>query len=94
MDEIAGFVSYLASPEAAYITGANLLADGRFAAEPPTQPITTVTSSSTNSNGALRHEANTTPTRKILPEDWAALEEAFILTPSGMGIFLLAVPFC
>ena len=31
-DEIAGFVSYLASPEAAYITGASLLADGGFAA--------------------------------------------------------------
>lgn len=31
-DEIAGFVAYLASPEAAYITGANLLIDGGFAA--------------------------------------------------------------
>ena len=31
-EEIAGFVSYLASPEAAYITGASLLADGGFAA--------------------------------------------------------------
>jgi 3-oxoacyl-[acyl-carrier protein] reductase len=31
-DEIASFVSYLASPEASYITGANLLADGGFAA--------------------------------------------------------------
>jgi 3-oxoacyl-[acyl-carrier protein] reductase len=31
-EEIAGFVAYLASPEAAYITGANLLADGGFAA--------------------------------------------------------------
>lgn len=31
-DEIAGFVSYLASPEAAYITGASLLIDGGFAA--------------------------------------------------------------
>ncbi len=30
--EIAGFVSYLASPEAGYITGASLLADGGFAA--------------------------------------------------------------
>lgn len=32
VDEIAGFVSYLASPEAGYITGASLLADGGFAA--------------------------------------------------------------
>lgn len=31
-DEIAGFVAYLAGPEAAYITGANLLIDGGFAA--------------------------------------------------------------
>jgi len=31
-EEIAGFVAYLASPEAGYITGANLLADGGFAA--------------------------------------------------------------
>jgi 3-oxoacyl-[acyl-carrier protein] reductase len=31
-DEIASFVSYLASPEASYITGANLLADGGYAA--------------------------------------------------------------
>ena len=31
-EEIAGFVAYLASPEAAYITGASLLADGGFAA--------------------------------------------------------------
>jgi len=31
-DEIAGFVAYLASPEAGYITGASLLADGGFAA--------------------------------------------------------------
>jgi 3-oxoacyl-[acyl-carrier protein] reductase len=31
-DEVAGFVAYLASPEAGYITGANLLADGGFAA--------------------------------------------------------------
>ena len=31
-EEIAGFVSYLASPEAGYITGASLLADGGFAA--------------------------------------------------------------
>jgi 3-oxoacyl-[acyl-carrier protein] reductase len=30
--EIAGFVSYLAGPEAAYITGASLLIDGGFAA--------------------------------------------------------------
>lgn len=30
--EIAGMVSYLASPEAAYVTGANLLIDGGFAA--------------------------------------------------------------
>ncbi|MGA9767901.1 MAG: 3-oxoacyl-ACP reductase family protein [Blastocatellia bacterium] len=30
--EIAGFVAYLASPEAAYITGASLLIDGGFAA--------------------------------------------------------------
>ncbi len=32
VEEIAGFVSYLASPEAGYITGASLLADGGFAA--------------------------------------------------------------
>lgn len=31
-EEIASFVSYLAGPEAAYITGANLLIDGGFAA--------------------------------------------------------------
>src|SRR5437773_1037219 len=31
-DEIASFVAYLASPEASYITGASLLADGGFAA--------------------------------------------------------------
>jgi 3-oxoacyl-[acyl-carrier protein] reductase len=31
-DEIAGFVAYLAGPEASYITGASLLADGGFAA--------------------------------------------------------------
>jgi len=31
-DEIASFVAYVASPEASYITGASLLADGGFAA--------------------------------------------------------------
>ena len=31
-DEIASFVAYLASPEASYITGASLLADGGYAA--------------------------------------------------------------
>ncbi len=31
-EEIASFVAYLAGPEAAYITGANLLIDGGFAA--------------------------------------------------------------
>lgn len=31
-DEVAAFVSYLAGPEAAYITGASLLIDGGFAA--------------------------------------------------------------
>lgn len=31
-DEIAGFVAYLASPEASFITGANLLIDGGYAA--------------------------------------------------------------
>lgn len=31
-DEIASFVAYLAGPEAAYITGANLMIDGGFAA--------------------------------------------------------------
>jgi 3-oxoacyl-[acyl-carrier protein] reductase len=31
-DEIASFVGFLASPEASYITGASLLADGGFAA--------------------------------------------------------------
>jgi 3-oxoacyl-[acyl-carrier protein] reductase len=31
-EEIASFVAYLASPEAGYITGANLLADGGYAA--------------------------------------------------------------
>jgi len=31
-EEIAGFASYLAGPEAAYITGASLLIDGGFAA--------------------------------------------------------------
>ncbi|AIL60667.1 MULTISPECIES: 3-oxoacyl-ACP reductase family protein [Pseudomonas] len=32
VEEIAGFVAYLASPEAAYITGASLTIDGGFAA--------------------------------------------------------------
>ena len=32
VEEIASFVSYLAGPEASYITGANLLIDGGFAA--------------------------------------------------------------
>ncbi len=32
VEEIASFVAYLASPEAGYITGANLLIDGGFAA--------------------------------------------------------------
>jgi len=32
VDEIAGFASYLAGSEAAYITGASLLIDGGFAA--------------------------------------------------------------
>jgi 3-oxoacyl-[acyl-carrier protein] reductase len=31
-DEIAAMVSYLVSPEAAYVTGASLLIDGGFAA--------------------------------------------------------------
>jgi len=31
-DEIAGMVSYLASPEAAFVTGASLKIDGGFAA--------------------------------------------------------------
>jgi 3-oxoacyl-[acyl-carrier protein] reductase len=31
-DEIAGMVAYLASPEAAFITGANLMIDGGFSA--------------------------------------------------------------
>jgi 3-oxoacyl-[acyl-carrier protein] reductase len=31
-DEIAGFVSYLASDEAGYVTGASLSIDGGFAA--------------------------------------------------------------
>ena len=31
-DEIAGLVAYLASPEAAYVTGATLTIDGGFAA--------------------------------------------------------------
>lgn len=32
VDEIASFVAYLAGPESSYITGANLLADGGYAA--------------------------------------------------------------
>ncbi|MFC0349457.1 SDR family oxidoreductase [Undibacterium danionis] len=32
VDEIAGFASYLAGSEAAYITGASFLIDGGFAA--------------------------------------------------------------
>jgi 3-oxoacyl-[acyl-carrier protein] reductase len=32
VDEIAGMVAYLASPEAAFVTGADLLIDGGFAA--------------------------------------------------------------
>jgi 3-oxoacyl-[acyl-carrier protein] reductase len=32
VEEIAGFVAYLAGPEAAYITGANLMIDGGFSA--------------------------------------------------------------
>jgi 3-oxoacyl-[acyl-carrier protein] reductase len=31
-DEVAGMVSYLASPEAAYVTGASLKIDGGFGA--------------------------------------------------------------
>jgi 3-oxoacyl-[acyl-carrier protein] reductase len=31
-DEIAGMVSYLASPEAAFVTGASLKIDGGYAA--------------------------------------------------------------
>jgi 3-oxoacyl-[acyl-carrier protein] reductase len=31
-EEIASFVAYLAGPEAAYITGANLTIDGGFSA--------------------------------------------------------------
>ncbi len=31
-DEVAGMVAYLASPEAAYVTGANLMIDGGFSA--------------------------------------------------------------
>jgi 3-oxoacyl-[acyl-carrier protein] reductase len=31
-EEIAGMVAYLAGPEAAYITGANLMIDGGFSA--------------------------------------------------------------
>ena len=31
-DEIAGMVAYLAGPEAAYVTGANLMIDGGFSA--------------------------------------------------------------
>jgi 3-oxoacyl-[acyl-carrier protein] reductase len=32
VEEIAGMVAYLASPEAGYITGANLMIDGGFSA--------------------------------------------------------------
>ena len=32
VDEIANFFAFLASPEASYITGANLLSDGGYAA--------------------------------------------------------------
>jgi 3-oxoacyl-[acyl-carrier protein] reductase len=32
VEEIAGIVAYLASPEASYITGASLMIDGRFSA--------------------------------------------------------------
>lgn len=32
VEEIASFVAYLAGPEAGYMTGANLLIDGGFAA--------------------------------------------------------------
>ena len=35
-DEIAGMVAYLASPEAAYVTGANLMIDGGFSTIVPT----------------------------------------------------------
>ena len=33
VDEIAGMVAYLASPEAGFITGASLMIDGGFSAE-------------------------------------------------------------
>jgi 3-oxoacyl-[acyl-carrier protein] reductase len=32
VEEIAGMVAYLVSPEAAYVTGANLMIDGGFSA--------------------------------------------------------------
>jgi 3-oxoacyl-[acyl-carrier protein] reductase len=32
VEEVAGLVAYLASPEAAYITGAHLMIDGGFSA--------------------------------------------------------------
>jgi len=32
VDEIASFVAFLAGPEASYVTGASLLADGAYAA--------------------------------------------------------------
>jgi 3-oxoacyl-[acyl-carrier protein] reductase len=32
VEEIAGMVAYLSSPEAAYVTGANLMIDGGFSA--------------------------------------------------------------
>ena len=35
VEEIAGFVAYLVSPEAGYITGSNLMIDGGFT---PTAP--------------------------------------------------------
>ena len=34
-EEIAGMVAYLSGPEAAYITGANLMIDGGFSAQTP-----------------------------------------------------------